>query len=675
MTEPRRYSFHSLRFKLALASVVVEAIMLTVLVWNSVRITENALNETFQNHVKIIVPLMNSSLAGPLVQRDYAILDEQLGRIVHLDSLIYVEVRDEVDQVVATRGKVPEAIQFDTSFRTLDKVYDQAFEITIAGRVIGHARYGLNVSLLKATLTHLRTQGMILALIEIILTFLLLSTLAYLLTRHLRTLAQAARAIQSGDYSVRVAAAGRDEVAVAAHAFNAMAQTVEHDVAERKRVEAEIEYLAYSDVLTGLPNRTALYKNLEQAVEKALNHSHALAILLLDLNNFREINDTLGHQNGDRILVQVADRLRRALWVSDIVARMGGDEFAVLLPRLADKVHIDFVVEKIVAALRPSFLIEGVPLDVQTAIGIALYPEHGHDADTLLQHADVALYNAKAGHLMHLIYSSESDHYNPQQLALMAELRMALQNEHLTLHYQPVIDLKAGKAVGVEALVRWQHPSRGLLSPDIFIPTAEKTGLITPLTSWVLANALRQQHLWHRAGINLRISVNISVRNLQQPDIVDEIRAILLGSNVAPEYLTLEITESAIMVDPGRAKTVLTELHNLGIHFAIDDFGIGHSSLAYLQQLPVDMLKVDKSFVMDFENPANAAIVRATIDLAHNLGLSVTAEGVEDEATLNTLKLLGCNYAQGYYLSHPQAVDKLGVWLRESPWAMPAKGG
>ena len=443
------------------------------------------------------------------------------------------------------------------------------------------------------------------------------------------------------------------------------------DITERKQVQEEVERLAYTDALTHLPSRAALQLRLGQAVRQAQSHSRTMALLLLDLNNFREINDTLGHQNGDRVLVQVADRLRRALWDSDVLARLGGDEFAVLLPRLADKEHIKLVLAKIMGALNSAIMIEGIALDVQTSIGIALYPDHGQDADTLMRHADVALYNAKERNLTHLLYDSESDHYNPQQLVLMAELRLALQRDELVLHYQPVVDIKSGKTVGVEALVRWQHPSRGLLYPDTFILAAEKTGLIAALTTWVLANALRQQHRWHRAGIDLNVSVNLSVRNLQQPDIVVEISDMLLSSGVKPECLTLEITESAIMVDPERAKAVLIELHELGIRFAIDDFGIGHSSLGYLKELPVDKLKVDKSFVMDSKSLTNAAIVRATISLAHSLGLTVTAEGVEDDQTFSALKLLGCEQAQGYYMSRPQAVDKLSLWLRESPWGLP----
>lgn len=448
---------------------------------------------------------------------------------------------------------------------------------------------------------------------------------------------------------------------------------IARDITERKQANDAMKRLAYNDSLTQLPNRTALLMHLARVISQAQDSDQKMALLLLDLNNFREINDTLGHHNGDRVLMQVGGRLSSVLGRSDLLARLGGDEFAVLLPRVDDDQQVNQVIAKILDVLRPEVLIEGVPLDVQTAIGIALYPEHGADADALLRHADVALYGAKEMGCPHLLYSSQSDHYNPQQLALMAELRLGLQRNELTLHYQPVINLKTGYVIGVEALVRWQHPTRGLLYPDTFIPAAEKTGLIAPLTSWVLANALRQQNRWCRAGMELHVSVNLSVRNLQQPDIVSEISESLHNAGVTPQWLTLEITESSMMTDPERARAVLFELHDLGVNLAIDDFGIGHSSMAYLKQLPVDRMKVDKSFVMDFQNPANAVIVRATIDLAHNLGLLVTAEGVEDELALASLTQLGCEQAQGYFMSRPQTAAKLEEWLFKSPWGLRGK--
>lgn len=440
-----------------------------------------------------------------------------------------------------------------------------------------------------------------------------------------------------------------------------------HDVTEERRRQDMIQRLAYTDTLTDLANRTALRTHLAKAIQVARARRESLGLLIMDLNDFRQINDCLGHQNGDVLLIQVAGRLRTTLWDSDLVARLGGDEFAVLLPRLAAGEHIKIVVQKIVQTLEAPFMVGGVPIDVQAAIGIALHPDHGDDADTLLRRADMAMYAAKAGHQSYAIYDPAKDRTDAQQLALIAELREAIHTDQLVLYYQPKISLQTGRVKGMEALVRWPHATRGMILPDDFIPMAEHTGLVNPLTTWVLGNALRQTRLWRKAGHGLSISVNLSARNLQQPDIVTEIQDLVHGGGVPPAALTLEVTESAIMVDPQRAHAILAELRAFGLRISIDDFGIGHSSLAYLKELPVDQLKVDKSFVMDFTDKRNAAIVRSTIDLAHNLGLQVTAEGVEDELTLGALKALGCDEAQGYHIGRPMPVAAISVWLKE--WA------
>ena len=440
-----------------------------------------------------------------------------------------------------------------------------------------------------------------------------------------------------------------------------------HDVTEERRRQDMIQRLAYTDTLTDLANRTALHTHLAKAIQVARARRESLGLLIMDLNDFRQINDCLGHQNGDILLIQVAGRLRTTLWDSDLVARLGGDEFAVLLPRLAAGEHIKIVVQKIVQTLEAPFMVGGVPIDVQAAIGIALHPDHGDDADTLLRRADMAMYAAKAGHQSYAIYDPATDRTDAQQLALIAELREAIHADQLVLYYQPKISLQTGCVKGMEALVRWPHATRGMILPDDFIPMAEHTGLVNPLTTWVLGNALRQTRLWRKAGYGLSISVNLSARNLQQPDIVTEIQDLVHGGGVPPAALTLEVTESAIMVDPQRAHAILAELRAFGLRISIDDFGIGHSSLAYLKELPVDQLKVDKSFVMDFTDKRNAAIVRSTIDLAHNLGLQVTAEGVEDELTLGALKAFGCDEAQGYHIGRPMPVAAISVWLKE--WA------
>jgi len=443
---------------------------------------------------------------------------------------------------------------------------------------------------------------------------------------------------------------------------------VVQDITERKLVEQRIQRLAYVDALTGLPNRAALLQRLKDAIEEAHAKRQTLALLLINIKDFRDVNDTLGHENGDRFLVQVATRLRKALWDSDTIARLTGDEFAVLLPRLARRQDIELVVHKILNALKPVIVTADVPLEVRPAIGIALHPDHGLDASRLYQHADVALKAAKTKHQAYAIYDAAVDHFDPHRLSLMAELREAILSDQLELHYQPRIDLRSRTVVGVEALVRWRHPKRGLIPPDDFIPASEKTGLIDELTLWVLRTGLSQAKRWHERGQRLELAVNISARSLREAFLISSVSELLTQTDYAPERLVLEVTESAIMVDPAGAMRELEAVRDLGVQFAIDDFGTGYSSLAYLRRLPVGHLKIDKSFVIELRDPRNAAIVRGTVELAHRLGLGVTAEGVEDKKTLASLKLLGCDQAQGYYISRALPAAEFDAWLSTSDW-------
>lgn len=442
------------------------------------------------------------------------------------------------------------------------------------------------------------------------------------------------------------------------------------DITERKRSEEMIKRLAYYDSLTNLPNRTLLQDRLQQAILAGQRENKSVALLLMDLDHFKEINDTLGHQRGDVLLQQVGSRLQGALRPSDVVARLGGDEFAVVLP-LAGSEDAALVADKILKALEPPFVIEGLPVMVEASIGLALYPDHGANAESLMQRADVAMYAAKQGGIGYIIYDTKIDQYSPRRLALMAELRQAIEGDQLFLHYQPRIDLQTRRIIGVEALVRWQHPQHGLIPPDQFIAPAEKTGLIKPLTLWVFNTAKRQHLAWHQAGMELPVSVNLSARNLLDPKLPDHIADMLQADNLLQGCLELEVTESTVMADPVRAIEVLTRLRAMKIYFSIDDFGTGYSSLAYLKKLPVDSIKVDKSFVIGMmRDEGNAAIVRATINLGHHLGLKVVAEGVEDKETLDCLIALGCDAAQGYYMCRPLPVPELTRWLNESPWGL-----
>jgi len=434
---------------------------------------------------------------------------------------------------------------------------------------------------------------------------------------------------------------------------------------QRKRAEEQIHRLAYYDPLTGLPNRVLLQDHLSQTLRNCHRDNTSAALLLMNLDRFRDINDTLGHQNGDCLLKDVALRLRSALEESTQIARLGGDEFAVVLR--ADAKGAILLAQTLLKALDDPFVLEGLPVDVRASLGIALFPEHGADADTLLRRADVALHVANGTGSGVAVYTSEQDRYHPERLALMGELRQGMASGQLVLNYQPMINLKTGQVIGVEVLMRWQHPQRGLISPAQFIPLAEQTGLIKPMTLGTIEAAVRQCQAWQRGGLNLTVSVNLSVRCLQDARLPDQIAKLLDASGVAPGRLGLEITESCIMGDPERAMEILTCLNRMELKLSVDDFGTGYSSLAYLKRLPVHELKIDKAFVLGMmRDRHDAAIVRAAVDMGHDLGLVVVAEGVEDQQTWHGLVAIGCDAAQGYYMSRPIPAADLPRWLNES---------
>ena len=439
-----------------------------------------------------------------------------------------------------------------------------------------------------------------------------------------------------------------------------------------ERQAAQNQHQALHDALTGLPNRTLLRDRIGQAIRQADRELAPAALALLDLDRFKEVNDTLGHHYGDQLLVQVGQRLRAALRAVDTVARLGGDEFAVLLPRVATGEGALAVAGKLQAAMEQPFVLEGLSLEVEASIGVALYPEHGNDPEELLQHADIAMYVAKDTHAGFVLFDPTQDQHSPRRLALLGELRRAIDQHQLLLHYQPKVDTHSGQVLGVEALVRWQHPTHGLIPPGEFIPLAERTGLIEPLTHYVLDAALGQCHQWRQAGHELSVAVNVSARRLLDLDFPDQVAATLTRWRVPARLLVVEITESTIMADPTHALEILGRLSAMGVQLSIDDFGTGYSSMAYLKNLPVHELKIDRSFVAQMTSDSrDAVIVRSTVDLGRNLGLRVVAEGVEDQATWQALAALGCDAIQGYHISRPVPPDHLINWL-EHQQAAPA---
>ena len=440
------------------------------------------------------------------------------------------------------------------------------------------------------------------------------------------------------------------------------------DISERNRYIEALEYKAFYDALTDLPNRPLLEDRLTQALKVAHRETSSLAVLLVDVLRLREVNDLLGHQNGDLVLKEVAVRLQRVLRDSDTVARLSGDEFAIVLPT-ANNEEASLTAGKILKQFEQPVLIEDTQLELEAAIGIAQYPDHGDSPGILLQHADIAMRVAKNEALSFCTYDPHDDPFSVRRLKLHGELRQAINNKALAAYYQPKIDIKTGRVTSVEALSRWPHPTEGIISPAEFIPMVEQSGLIRPFTLWILEEAIRQSRQWSEQGIDLTVAVNLSTRNLLDPNLADNIAEFLQTHGVGAERLTLEITESTIMSRPEQALKILTRLDAMGLKLSIDDFGTGYSSLAYLKQLPVAELKIDYSFISGITaSESDAVIVHSTIELAHNLGLSVVAEGVEDRETLELLATLGCDTGQGFYFGHPLPTGELEDWLRREPW-------
>jgi diguanylate cyclase (GGDEF)-like protein len=420
-----------------------------------------------------------------------------------------------------------------------------------------------------------------------------------------------------------------------------------------------------TDELTGLPNRRALTERLDLALQAGQRHGTATAVLLVDLDRFKQVNDTLGHHHGDVLLRAVAGRLGAAFRPEDVVARLGGDEFAVLLPDVHDAATAERLARECLDALLEPLVLDDLTLAVEASVGLALAPDDGEDRHALLRAADIAMYEAKHHGQGLARYDRAMDVNTPMRLALLGDLRRALHSRELYLEYQPKVDLPTGAVRSVEALVRWRHPERGIVPPLEFVPAAEDSGLILPLTLYTLREAAAQARVWLDAGTDLQVAVNLSPRCLVEPELPRLVREVLADHGVPSALLRLEVTESTIMVDPARALAVLAELRASGIALSIDDFGTGYSSMSYLQRLPVDELKIDRSFVAELvAGRGDEVLVRSSIELGHDLGLRVVAEGVEDESTLAALADLGCDVVQGYHLARPMAATAVTEWLQ-----------
>lgn len=489
-------------------------------------------------------------------------------------------------------------------------------------------------------------------------------------TRPVRDLSVAAGRIRSGDYDSPVPVARMDELGRLADGFNHMMEGI-------KEREKKIFFQARHDSLTGLPNRLSFEIRLDEMIGIDPADDAPFCVVLIGVDRLAEINNTLGHQVGDLAVRHIAKRLLGAVRKSDMLARLASDEFILLLPAVGPD-EVGPVLEHLLDQFKSPVTLEDVTMDISAHLGVACYPLHGKNAKRLMQRADAAMYGVRTSGrtLRYGIYDPALDPHTKARLSLMSEMRTGIQNNEFVLYYQPKVSLETGRITHVEALIRWIHPENGFMPPDEFIPLAEQTGNIHHITDFSLNTAVAACAQWREMGYTIKAAVNISAKDLLSPSILDKVAALLARHSLPPDWLILEITEGAVMQDPDTALSMLEQLHHMGVKLSIDDFGTGYSSMAYLKKLPIQEIKIDKSFVLELaQNVEDAVIVRSTVDLGHNLGLTVIAEGVEDQASMDMLKAYGCDLGQGYFFARPLPKEDLETWLSDSPWGQEKGAG
>jgi len=663
--------YRSLRFRLVATAIVVEVCMLGLLLSNSYRLVGEALETQAQSRLAALAPLLNAALGGRVFQRDYSEIDAVLRQLVRTQAseFSYLVVRSPTGETLGQAGRVPPVLGTDQDIRgaLADLSYDTQIDLVLSGDTkVGTVHFGLSLAELAALRSNVLTQSLLIAGFEVLISLLLLGFFGYLLTRHLGVLLDATRRVTDGDFTVRLALDQRDEVGTLAEHFNFMVNTLARDLEQRNRDQQVLEFQAHHDALTHLPNRMLFTDRLAQALARAQRSQRLLAIAYLDLDDFKPVNDRYGHKTGDQLLVMVAQRLKEHVRAEDTVSRIGGDEFVLLLSDLSTIDECMQTIDRLQAALGEPFPLEPQTLGIAASIGLTIYPFDEVDPDTLLRHADQAMYHAKQGgrNRVHL-FDAEQDRLEAARRGNRARYEAALTRQEFVLFYQPQVDMRSGRVVGAEALIRWQHPEAGLLSPSCFLPEIEDSDLVIPLGEWVLEAALTQLGRWHAAGLALKLSVNISARHLQSPHFLTRLTALLeRHPDAPPALLQLEVVESAALEDMAHIAQVIDYCHALGVSFALDDFGTGYSSLAYFKQLRVDTLKIDQSFVRDMmSDDEDRAIVEGVISLTRTFRRQVVAEGVENAETGVALLELGCAVAQGYGIARPMPAEQLPGWI------------
>lgn len=695
---------NSLASKFVSLSVVIVFILMSISAYINFRAQQATIIDNLKTQNSMLGNFIASIAPAALVTSNYAVLDEYMKEIGDGEDVVYATVlaadgKALTSYVQRRNAYVADIVnqQREINIKHLidvlnnnPEIIHQRHPIIVEKKILGNFVIGLSKTRVEQ-LTRSILLGFILASIifSILIGLAIYIVFRIYTLRPILQLVRGAHRVSTGSFDEEVNVYSQDELGRLAQSFNQMMHKIKHTSEEKdsvlrqiqdlnqsleQRVEQrtrelevanqKLEKLALHDALTNLPNRFCIQDNLHRGIADAKLTGSPFTVIMMDLDRFKEINDTLGHDSGDQLLVEVGKRLQKVLRPTDLIGRLGGDEFAILLPD-TDEVGAAIVAQKMLIALEPPFSLADMAFTIGASLGIAAYPKHGGTTSVLLKSADVAMYQAKNNKLGYCIYNPISDINTPDRLSLMTELRDAIRNNELMLFYQPKVELATQRIVGVEALLRWQHKDRGFIPPAEFIPMAEQSGLIRQLTHWVISTALMQLEAWHRAALNISVSINLSMHNLQDSEFPLQLSQLLEQTSVNNRFIQFEITESVIMSNPGHVMGVLASLGKMNVSFAIDDFGTGYSSLSTLKRLMVQDIKIDKSFVMDMATDSDdEAIVHSIIDMAHNLGLTVTAEGVESETTVNQLVKLGCDMIQGYHISRPLPPERVPHLIR-----------
>ncbi len=673
----------SFRTKMIAGIALIQALFLFAILMSSLAVLARSRDQALKIRAVSDARLFATAAANALVSEDMGALQRLVRQVVRNRGVVYAAAWDGDGRLLAQAGA---GAGRPHTFRAVTSV---AVDGTSYGKVevlLRHRGFG-------RVLAAARRRIVAIALGELLLVGLVSWLFGRYLMRRIGAIEAGTARIARGEFGFQLPTEGDDELARMIAGFNAMSvqlQALQDEAARRhhevltlnerleervhERTEAlavanrELEYLAMHDPLTGLPNRILLQDRLLQAIRAASRQPASFALMIMDLDGFKDVNDSMGHEAGDRLLQETAKRLTGQLRQSDTAVRLGGDEFAILLPTVARDIDAGAIARKLLRALEEPMVLGDQTVRVTASVGAVLFPAHGDDVSTLLRRADRAMYEAKRERHGFLVFAPVMEEEGDDRVRLQADLEHAIRHGELVLHYQPKVDLVTGKTSGAEALVRWNHPTLGMLPPARFVPLAERTRLIEPLSLYVLRTAAVQARAWADAGRPLPIAVNISAINLGDGEFVGHVERILTDAGVSPDLIELEVTETALMRDPECAEAVIRALSNLGVRVSIDDFGTGYSSMAYLRKLTVARIKIDKSFVMDMGvNRNDGVIVRSIIDLGHSLGLKVVGEGVETADAMAVLASLGCDYAQGYHLARPMDAEAFDAWRQANP--------